>query len=73
MDKDFNIVEAAMFFSGPFLYISVIVGLILYFIFSNPSFIFYGFIIGFVLLFISFCFFSFLFLVFGKRNGSNRQ
>ena len=72
MDKDLNIAKAALFFSGPFLYISVIVGLILYFIFSNPSFIFYGFIIGFVLLFISFCFFSFLFLVFGKDENNSK-
>ena len=72
MDKSLINTKTALSLSAPIHYISVIVGLILFFIFSNPLVLIYSYIIGLVLLFVSFIFWSYILLQIEREENNSK-
>ena len=72
MDKSLINTKTALSLSAPIHYISVIVVLILFFIFSNPLVLIYSYIIGLVLLFVSFIFWSFILLQIEREENNSK-
>ena len=72
MDKSLINTKIALSLSAPIHYISVIVGLILFFIFPNSLVLIYSYIIGLVLLFVSFIFWSYILLQIEREENNSK-